>query len=150
LQLVNQALPSEKDFSGVLNAISSSALSANVILGDYAFEVGNLSDTQEKNTQLQIDLSINGGINDVKRFMAELRNQFPLSDITDIEISANRSILTAVFYYKPFPKVTFKEDDVLMPLSQKDQDVLQSLQQLKSSSSAQFSPILPSIIPISQ
>jgi len=130
-QAVSTALPSNKDFAAVLGAISNAAIIANVGLGDYSFTVGNLSSVATADNNLQLTLTINGGIDDVRRFILALKSQLPLSDVTDVKINSVRSsTLIVVFYIKPFPKFTFSTSTPLVGIS--GQDVI-TISQLKVS-----------------
>ncbi len=103
--LTTSALPIEKNFAGVLNAVTISANKAGVFLGDYEFQVGDLSKsaTIGKNLpSLQLSLSVNGGVGGAIKFITELYRSLPLSEISDIEISNSRSVIVVLFYFKPF------------------------------------------------
>lgn len=105
VSLTVSALPIEKNFAGVLNAVSISANKAGVFLGDYEFQVGDLSKstTIGKNLpSLQLSLSVNGGVGGAIKFITELYRSLPLSEISNIEISNSRSVIIVLFYYKPF------------------------------------------------
>lgn len=130
IQVTTIALPSEKDFAAILNAVSNAATAANVSLGDYSFQVGNLSDTAiGSQTNLQLILSIKGGIADVERYIQSLKTQVPLSDVTNIQInSASSSTLTTVFYFKPFPQLAFNSVTPLIGITAQDDQLISSLQ----------------------
>lgn len=105
VSLTTSALPIEKNFAGVLNAVTISANKAGVLLGDYEFQVGDLSKdtTIGKNLpSLQLSLSVNGGVSGAIKFIAELYKSLPLSEISNIEISNSSSVIVVVFYFKPF------------------------------------------------
>ncbi len=130
LQVALRALPSQKDFVGIVAAISNAAVAANVPLGDYAFQVGDIGkvDTSQKQTTVQLTITIGGGINDVQRFLEALKKQLPLSDVTEVHVlNSSLSSVNIVFYYKPLPQIQFKESNPLPVLSQSENDLLQSL-----------------------
>jgi len=140
-QTVTQALPDGKDFAGVLNAISSAAQQSGTSVGDYAFQVGDLSSLKvPKDTFMQINVGLSGNIDHVRQFVTSLRNQFPISRVTEIHLSGDKtSSLIIIFYYKPFPNIAFTGDDVLQPLTDKELNTLSSLRKF-SADSFQFSP----------
>lgn len=109
LSITSDALPNGKDFAGVLNAVSFAASKTGVFLGDYEFQVGDLSKSVASSggifPSLQLVLTVQGGVNATVKFVEELYKSVPLSQITSVKISGGRSIITAVFYYKPFPPV---------------------------------------------
>lgn len=108
LSITSDALPNEKDFTGVLNAVSFAASKTGVFLGDYEFQVGDLSKTESLGRifpSLQLVLTVSGGVNATVKFVEELYKSVPLSQVTSVKISQGRSIITVVFYYKPFAPV---------------------------------------------
>ncbi len=132
LNLAITALPSEKDFAGVLTAISNAASLAGVSLGDYSFQIGDIAGkdfkSQDGRLALQIVLTINGGIDDTKRFLVTLQKQLPLSDISEVGVrSAILTSVTANFYYNPFPQPNFHDTDPIETLSKSQEDFLHSL-----------------------
>lgn len=102
--LALNALPSTKSFTGILNSISLAANKSGVFLGDYEFQVGDLSKfpTGKNVPSLELTLFINGGASETTRFVNELYNSLPISEVTNIQVSNNRSSVIAIFYYKPF------------------------------------------------
>jgi hypothetical protein len=137
LQLVSKALPSDKDFVDILNAISNAAIEALTPLNDYGFAVGNLSgDAQSIQSSLPVTITIGGGLADVRRFAVSLQHQLPLSDITEIHIGANNTAqLTINFYYKPFPKtLSFQPAKPLQTLSPQEQALMDKIRTIEMSS----------------
>lgn len=129
LQVATRALPSQKDFVGIVAAISNAAVSANVPLGDYSFQVGDIGKAVVgQQTTVQITITIGGGISDVKRFLESLKKQLPLSDVSEVHvINSSLSSVNIVFYYKPTPQIQFQESSPLPVLSQSEKALLQSL-----------------------
>lgn len=133
LSIASSALPAEKDFAGVLQAVSSAAGGAGTILGDYTFDIGDLggADSKNKTIQLPLQLTVNikGDITTGRRFIEELKKQLPLSDVTAIAVNSNGTIaITATFYFAPLPKITFDDSVPLVTLSPRDEEVLKLLQ----------------------
>lgn len=137
LQLVTNVLPTNKDFIGVLAGISNASIDSAVSLNDYNFEVGDLSPGNNNGVStIQVTITINGGIDDIKRFIASLRNQTPLSDVISIRLDSNRlASLSLVFYYKPYPgEISFQPAQPLQTLTPKEQSLLQTLISMNESS----------------
>lgn len=134
LQTVSAALPSEKDFSGILAALSEAAASSGVVLGDYSFQVGDLSVSNKTTDKpaIEIILRINAGVMDSKRFLDRLSHSLPLSEVTTLRSEENSSSITTVFYYKPLPKLTLDNNRILQPLSQKDNTLIKKLSSFTS------------------
>lgn len=130
LAIVTSALPSEKNFAEILNAVSISANKSGVFLGDYEFQVGDLSKTiipQKGFPSLPLSLIINGNANSAAKFISELYRSFPISEVTDIELNGNRATLGTVFYYKPFNQTKPDETIVLSGLSAADLKIIRDM-----------------------
>src|SRR5258708_1652220 len=69
LQTASDALPPEKNFGFMLNAISSAASLSNVSLNDFAFQVGNLDNTKGQVTDSQF------------KGVTSLENNLPVSQV---------------------------------------------------------------------
>lgn len=130
LSLVSDALPTEKNFAGVLNAVSVSANKSGIFLGDYEFQVGDLSKTitpLKGLPFLQLSLVTTGDANATARFVKELYRSFPISEITNIEVNGSRATLSTTFYYRP---ISFGKADEYNPLSnfsKTDLDIMNDL-----------------------
>lgn len=105
LAIATDALPVGKDFASILNAISISARNAGVVLGDYEFQVGDLSkdNPSVKYPTLELALIVSGNVTSIINFMDEVYKSLPLAEIINTEMNNNRSVITVVFYYKPLP-----------------------------------------------
>lgn len=133
LQLAVKAVPNDKNFPSIINAITQASIISSVILDDYTFQVGDLGSSETNVQSLQLVLTLKGNAQDVSRFIHALDNQLPFSEVTDIQISNNNSAqLTVVFYYEPFPKLTFDTTQTLAPLTSNEEATLQTLQQRAS------------------
>jgi hypothetical protein len=98
-------------------------------VGDYGFQVGDLSKQKiPKDTFLEIGVTLNGNVDHIRQFISALKNQFPISRVTQVSISSNKTaVLTIMFFYKPFPLISFTGDAVLQPLNEKEETLLTSL-----------------------
>src|SRR5260221_6890809 len=132
LTTATSALPTEKDFAGILSSLQNAAAIAGVSLGDYTFNLGDLSglDQQGKAAQLPIQLNIllKGTVTNTEQFITQLKNQLPLSDTTAVSVNSNSSVtVTILFYYASLPKIVFKDQVALPVLAFSDQKILDSL-----------------------
>ena len=130
LQIVSSALPPNKDFAGILNGISTAAEKAGVFLGDYEFQVGDIAKSSlniQSFPYLKLTLTINGGVNGVTRFMAELYKTVPLSEIVNVKVTSTTSEITALFYYRPFPPLGFNDSAPISPISQQGLSTIANL-----------------------
>jgi hypothetical protein len=105
LELATDALPPGKDFASILNAVTIAARNAGIILGDYEFQVGDLSkDAQAaKYPSLELALTVSGSVTTIINFMEQVYTSLPLAEIINVEMNNNRAVMTVVFYYKALP-----------------------------------------------
>lgn len=135
LQTASSALPTDKDFAAIVNALSTSALQAGTQLGDYNFQIGDLTDVNTGDSsapvqlpRLQLVIILPGNLSTTKAFVANLKNQLPLSDVTSISQNADSTVtVTVIFYYAPLPKISFNDSVPLQVVSGKDEAFLKSL-----------------------
>lgn len=128
LGLASAAFPPDKNFTGILDAVNVAANKAGIVLGDYDFQVGDLSKaTQGRSVpSLDISLFVTGGSVETTRFISELYKSFPISEIADIEVNKNSSKVIVSFYYRPFVKVA----DNYLPIHPLPKNYLDTLKDL--------------------
>ena len=132
LTTATTALPAEKDFAGIVSSIQNAAAISGSSLGDYSFQLGDLSGLDQNGRPSQLPLQLNvvlkGDIADAERFATQLRKQLPLSDAIAIAVNSNESItVTTVFYYAALPKIVFEDGSPLPVLGSADQQLLVNL-----------------------
>lgn len=132
LDTANQALPSTKDFVGILTAISNAAGIAGVTVNDYSFNVGDLSSAAPvvagPGQTITIGLSINGNLDKTKQFIQALSNQLPLSEVTSLTVEANSlTSINARFYYQPIPPLALNAMVPIQMLSATQKQLLGKL-----------------------
>lgn len=134
LQLVSKALPEHKDYIGVLAAISTASIDSSVSLNDYNFVVGDLSQTGTGIGTFPVTITINGSLDDGRRFVASLKKIFPLSTVNGLTISDNNVItIELLFYYKAFPsQISFQPEQPLKTLTTDEESLLEALVQRDS------------------
>lgn len=107
--VVSSALPFQKDFTGILNAVNAASANSGVVLDDYSFQVGNLSTKSAQlapNTSITLKLLIKGDIDHVQSFIKEIQEKVPLSEVVNTNFSLDGSALEILFYYKIVPQQT--------------------------------------------
>lgn len=157
LKVVSLALPPEKDFTTVMSGISQASAVAGVSIGDFIFQLGNISSNTSPSTSkasnnsakaeinvpsIEITLNISGGLDSTKRFVEELSKGFPLSDVKSIQLNGNSAKVSIAFFYRPFPPLQLDGGTEISPLSQKDEALIQTL-----SSSVNLQPLQDLQIP---
>ncbi len=131
LLLVSTALPSEKDFEGVLSSISSATAKSNTSLSDYEFQVGGLSHPSiEESTGfpfLTLAVSIKGTPSQISEFIGSLSKSTPLSEVTSVTQNLNSAIISINFYYKALVPFKFDDSQAISPISEKGKQVIKTL-----------------------
>lgn len=132
LATATTALPADKDFAGIITSLRTASAVAGAGLGDYSFQLGNLSglDQSGKASQLPVQLNIvlKADIPATQRFVAQLRKLLPLSDTIAIAANANASTtVTVLFYYAQLPHIVFHDTTPLPILGSSDKNLLDTL-----------------------
>ena len=144
LSSLSKALPSNKDFAGIISSISDNSLRAGVSVGDFSFVVGDISGNTGGVTSfpsLQIILSVSGDPASTLNFVNLLYESVPLAEITTLSGSTNASSITVQFYYKSFPQEAVSDETQITPLSTKDQALIDKVTSWAQSSSGLLVPI---------
>lgn len=128
-QIAAAALPPEKDFIVILNAISDSAIHSGVSFDDFNFQVGatNSSDL----LVVQMTLVIQGGLKEATRFVHEIEAKLPVSEVVYLSGSGQSISVNIRFYQKPFSKTVLRNDEPIIGLSDKKRELLQKLSSWK-------------------
>lgn len=131
LLVVSSALPSEKDFEGVLNAVSLASGRSGVSIGDYEFQVGDLSQRLSVKATgfpfLTLVVNIKGTPSQIVKFVGSLFKSTPISEVTSILQNTNSATISIVFYYKTLPPVQLDDSRQITPLSQKGREIIDTL-----------------------
>lgn len=149
LAVLTSTLPTTKDFAGVINAISTAALPSGVAVGDFNFQVGDLSKTSigvvGSYPRLEITVNVIGDFKSTIKYINELSKTAPISDITSIRTSLNSSTLTILFYFKPFLQTQINNQNPINPFSQNDLALIATLSKWNNVSSSPLTlPVAPS------
>ncbi len=131
LFLVSSALPSEKDFEGVLNSISLATAKSGASLDDYEFQVGGLSQRLSVKTTgfpfLTLSVSIRGTPLQVAKFIGYLSRSTPLSQVTSIMQDSRNATLAINFYYKALAPSQFNDSQAIAPISEEGKQIIETL-----------------------
>lgn len=146
LQILNLALPLNKDFSGILNSIYYTSQKTGVNLGSFSLQIGDLTDTKKKDDFPTISLSIpmNANAIAVNSFLETITKTVPLSEVTAIKIRDVNSVIRISFYYKPLGFANYKEETSINPLTQKGLSIISKLSSFENTSSFQKVPVATS------
>ena len=152
LDTLSQVLPSNKDFVGIMNAISAAASKTGVSIGDFDFSLGDLNKaTVVTSSYPSIKININLGANalSISRFIKELYKTAPLSEVVSIKTTNNASELEILFYYKPFPPQNISNQTPIVPLSNKSISLIKEVYSWNNSGINAFLPFIPTASPSS-
>lgn len=130
------ALPADKDFEGLLYAISASALRSGIALDDFSFSIGKLAtESGTALTAIPITLSMKTDVPTAAQFIDELNQKVPLSDISVANVtedqSQNSSSIQLNFYYQPLGNVVFHDDAPIPQISDYQKQLLQKMKEWK-------------------
>lgn len=140
LQTATSALPSDKDFAGILNAIASAAIRSGVSVSDFSFRLDENSSSANgvKNGSpagpllINLSVDIKGSVSGWKKFLTEIYEKVPLVEITDIKGDSDSLTVGMRFYYKPLPKIAFKESEPITPVADSKQALIRKLSSWQS------------------
>jgi Tfp pilus assembly protein PilO len=120
LGILSPALPAQKDFAGIIDAIAYVSAKTGVSVGNFEFSLGNLSATNFGGTaypSTQINVNVKGSAKDIAAFADEMVKTMPIAEVSMINISGNNGSLTIAFYYKPYPAQNISDTMQVVPLS---------------------------------
>lgn len=135
------ALPADKDFVGVLNAIAASAVDGNVSLQDYSFSpassaVQSIHSVSGKSqtdvsvngmTPVQVSLVVIGTVDEVNGFIRGIEKRLPLAEVKEAEFNQGKAQVVISFYTRAFPKVKLSNGQTVNVLNATDKKLLQKL-----------------------
>lgn len=132
VKIATGALPFEKDFGGILHAITDASTKSGVSLDDYFFQVGNIASVSGQQSSLLKDLSsvkvtvsVRGNVESISTFLSEINKKNPLSEVISIDGDSFITTIVLQFYQKQFPKIVFEDDKPLSPLATKERELLE-------------------------
>lgn len=144
LRLANFAVPSNKDFIGIINAISHASSASSVNVGEFQLQIGDLLETSEstaKFSTISLNLSLNGSFYEVSKFIDVLHNTLPLSEVTSISIGNTSSSVAINFYYRPIPPVNYNDTIPINPIPNSKLTVIDKLSNFNYDLSSSFQSI---------
>ncbi len=134
ITITSDALPFDKSFTGIVDALSSAANDASVSISDYGFNLGELSTPSAQLNQfykVPIRITVYGDIPTAKIFIQKLNEKIPLSEVESWDGSKGGSNISLLFYYKGFPNILLNDLAPLQPISVDQQALLEKLQAWK-------------------
>ena len=145
LQIVNAALPTNKDFVGIINAIEYASSVAGVSVGDFQLQIGDLSEVPvdtSKFSSISLNLLVGGSIDEVTKFIGSLSKTLPLSEVTSINLGNSSSNVAVNFYYKPLPPVNYTDTSQIHSASSSALSLIDNLSTYNYNFSNSFDSII--------
>jgi hypothetical protein len=135
LQIATQALPTDKDFVGIINSISDAAVLSGVSVSDFTFRLNTtnsssgpaVATSQKGLLPINVIFNIEGSNDGGKRFLQEISKKIPLVEVETVSGDSASLSVNLNFFYKPLPKLSFKEEDPIPVISKDKQDLLKKL-----------------------
>lgn len=137
MQLAIRALPVEKDFGEIINAVVVAAVKSGVSVEDFSFNLGLVSSTsgklkekpEESGSTTKLSLFLSGSIDNVKRFITEISEKLPISQIESVETSSDTTNISLSFYAKRYAAPRINENNPIPPLSAENNSLFSKLSQ---------------------
>ncbi|MEN9407164.1 MAG: hypothetical protein RLZZ455_380 [Candidatus Parcubacteria bacterium] len=126
VKTVTSAYPFEKDYAGIINALSQTSSKTGVPLPDFRLSVGE-SPTGDLPAKYQLNLSFPGSLTTAKEFISELEKTLPISAVTAIDTSSGATGISVEFYYHGFPSITINQKERLTPFTAEERELLAKL-----------------------
>ena len=145
LKTLSLALPAQKDFAGIIDAISYVSAKTGVAVGNFEFSLGNLSASNFGGTaypSTKIDISLKGNTKNIENFAHEIIKTMPIAEVTGLNINGGTGSLTILFYYKPFPSQNISDQVQIVPLSAKQNSLIKEASSWNSVGQIDL-PVLP-------
>jgi hypothetical protein len=144
--ITTSVLPVNKDFAGIINAVSIAAGKTGLSVGDYDFAVGDVSKPQTNVTKfpfMQLSINLLGDVTSASKFISELYKTAPLCEVVSLDSSFNSISVTINFYFKTIPPVNFKEEVPLQGISSKNQAILNDVSSWSNTSTIRREIVVP-------
>ncbi len=135
-RLANLALPVEKDFGVIIDAVTMAAAKSGVSIDDFSFNLGLVSSISgeikiesksDDSTMTKLSLYLNGDVDKIKNFITQIGEKLPISQIELVDIISDDVYISLLFYSKPYEKPLILEDKPINPLSAENNNVFSKL-----------------------
>lgn len=130
-KVLTKILPINKDFVGLMSAITIASSKTGVSVEDFDFALGDLNKVDAGSVSnyplIKINVNIGGSTKDIAKFITELYKTVPVSEVVSLKTVGNISTLVINFYYKPFPPQNVSSETPIMPISGKNKSLIESL-----------------------
>lgn len=141
-QLAIHALPVEKDFGAIINAVVTAAARSGVSIDDFSFSLGLVSspsaqskiNPEANDPRVGLFLYLTGGIDRVKSFISEISEKLPLSEIEKMDVNKEGMYVALYFYSKSYVLPRVSLDEPIRPLTPENNRVFSNLSKWQADS----------------
>lgn len=123
---ITNAYPFDKDYIGIINALSKTASRTGVALPDFRLSVGDPV-PGDLPVKFQMSFTFAGSLQVAKKFINELEQVLPIAAVTSINNTGSQTTVNLEFYYHGFPAITINQKEKLTPLNTKERELLARL-----------------------
>ena len=143
--LMSRALPSNKDFVRIMNAVSIASQKTGVAVGDFDFSLGNLDKTTDQTLfpSIKININLGGNVQSITKFVTELYKTAPVSEVTTIKATGTFASLEIKFYYKPFPPLNVSSESPIVPYSEQSLSLMKEVSSWNNVNEDLLFPFIP-------
>lgn len=142
IELTKSALPMNKDIIQIYTSVVDIANKNNLQVNSFSVKVGQVynkdgsistKDSGDSNGQEFPTLDISVGLDasntdSLFEFSNEIMRSLPLAQINNFSTDENSGLFDISFYYKPVNTDALAQQEFVTPLTQKDQQTLQTIQ----------------------
>lgn len=120
LKTLSVALPTKKDYIGILNSIYLTSQKTGVNLGNFSLKIGDISksDSADKLQVVSLSLPINSSIAAVSSFIDAIGSTLPLVEVNSVKAGNVSSTVNLSFYYKSLDLSKYNQNIHVGPISQ--------------------------------
>ncbi len=133
-QTVIRALPVEKDFADIINAVGVSAVRSGISVNDFTFALGSVPTASSET--IMLELSLNGSIDGIKTFIKEIGEKLPLSEVDAVDTTNTTTAISLKFHSKSYRPLKIRDEEPIRPVSAENGTILGTLSTWSSNTSS--------------
>lgn len=151
-EVVLSALPLNRDYAGVYNAIVKASQESGVGLSDFQYQVGASEGAGEGNSVsgMRVGLSLTGGPQSVQSFMKSLQDTLPLSEVRLVSGDDSLANVEVYFFHGGEQIIQIDPKSPLSPLSSEKSQLLKELSAIRPVQGESSQPVTSSASAFSQ
>jgi len=130
LEISFSALPSEKDFSGIITALNYISAKSGATLDDYTLAIGDLStptEGLEAYFPMRVDVVVTGSKESIFNFLKTSQEVLPLSEIASVETDFNSAQISFDFFFKVYKNENYSIATPIAPINMKGKQALRQI-----------------------